>query len=97
MSADDVEVDYTVRRSDGRVESVYVRRTADSTYPSGWRYSLHYGTLDGDTILRYDNAHERVKGHERHTGDGPDDVHRIEFPGMDALLSRFYREIEERE
>jgi hypothetical protein len=55
-------------------------------------YSLHLGTLGGDTILRYDNAHERSKGHERHAGDG---VERIEFPGMLALYARFKREVDE--
>lgn len=96
MPPADAEIEYTIRHADGRVESVSVRRTRDPAYPSGWKYSLHYGTLDGETILRYDNAHELVKGHERHTGDGPGDVDRIGFPGMDALLSRFYRELDER-
>ena len=43
-------------------------------------------------LLRYDNAHERTKGHERHIID---DVERIEFPGMDALFTRFVREIDQ--
>ena len=64
---------------DGYVVDVTIRQTADEQYPSGCDYSLHLGTLGGDTILRYDNAHERSKGHERHAGDG---VERIEFPGM---------------
>lgn len=38
-------------------------------YPSGWDYSLHLGEVGGDTVLRDDNAHERTKGHERHTGN----------------------------
>lgn len=79
-----VEADYVV--------DVTIRQTADEQYPSGWDYSLHLGTLGGDTILRYDNAHERSKGHERHAGDG---VERIEFPGMLALYARFKREVDE--
>ena len=64
------------------VEAVYVvdvtiRQTGDEQYPSGWDYSLHLGEVGGDTLLRYDNAHERTKGHEHHTGT---DVERIEFP-----------------
>lgn len=41
--------------------------------------------------FRDDNAHERTKGHERHTRDGVDSV---EFPGMLALYDRFKREVE---
>lgn len=84
--------DYTIKR-DARVESVTIRRTEDQQYPSGWDYSLHYGVIGGETILRYDNAHERTKGHERHTPDGTEE---IEFPGMGALLDRFQREVDAR-
>lgn len=73
------------------VENVTIRRTSDETYLSGWKYALHYGEIDGVTLLRYDNAHERTKGHERHT---PSTVERIEFPGMELLYRRFKREIE---
>jgi hypothetical protein len=61
-------------------------------YPSGRDYGLHLGEVGGDTILRYDNAHERTKGHERHTQDG---VEIIEFPGMLTLYNRFKRDVEE--
>lgn len=62
-------------RKDGNyVEHVRIRWTDDEKYPSGWDYTLHYGTLDGDTLLRYDNAHERTKGHERHTPAGTEQI-----------------------
>lgn len=80
----DVEDEYVV--------DVTIRQTEDETYPSGWDYSLHLGEVGGKTILRYDNAHEQTKGHERHTGD---DVERIEFPGMLTLYDRFKREADE--
>ncbi len=83
--------EYT-RKSAGYVEHVRIRRTDDEKYPSGWDYALHYGTVDGETLLRYDNAHERTKGHERHTGDG---VEGVPFPGMPELLERFQREVDE--
>jgi len=67
-------------------------KTDDSAYPSGYKYSLHFGTLDGETILRYDNSHEDMKGHEHHTADG---VEEIEFPGMVELLERFEEEAAE--
>lgn len=77
---------------DGYVVAVTIRQTEAETYPSGWDYRLHLGDVGGDTILRYDNAHERTKGHERHTQDG---VVIIEFPGMLTLYDRFKREAEE--
>ncbi|AXG07849.1 hypothetical protein DU500_16225 [Haloplanus rubicundus] len=76
----------------GYVVDVTIRRTESEAYPSGWDYSLHLGEVGGDTVLRYDNAHERTKGHERHLGD---DVESIEFPGMLSLYDRFTREATE--
>ena len=61
---------------------------------SGYKYSLHFGTLDGETILRYDNSHEETKEHERHTAD---EVEEIEFPGMVELLERFKAEVTKRQ
>jgi hypothetical protein len=77
----------------GYVVDVTIRQTEDDQYPCGWAYSLHLGEVGGDTVLRYDNAHERTKGHERHTAG---DVESIDFPGMLALYERFTREVEER-
>jgi hypothetical protein len=71
---------------DGAVVDVTIATTDDDAYPSGWRYALHYGTVEGETIVRYDNAHERTKGHEKHTGET---VEAIDFPGMTALYDRF--------
>ncbi|MFC6722098.1 toxin-antitoxin system TumE family protein [Halobacteriaceae archaeon SHR40] len=73
------------------VTHIRVRRTDSDQYPCGYDYALHYGTIDGDTLLRYDNVHEQHKGHERHTLDGTEE---IEFPGMEALIRQFEREIE---
>ena len=78
---------------------VSIQRTEDAAYPSGWRYTLHYGTLtpnsktlDDRTIRRYDNAHEDTKGHELHVAPDPDPDY-IEFPGMETLYERFWDEI----
>jgi hypothetical protein len=77
---------------DGYVVDVTIRRTEADKYPSGWDYGLHLGKVGGDTILRYDNAHERMNGHERHTRYG---VETLQFPGMLVLYERFKREVEE--
>lgn len=74
---------------DGYVERQTIIQTDDPAYPCGYKYSLHFGTLEGDTIIRYDNSHEDTKGHERHTSDG---VEQVEFPGMIALIDRFEAE-----
>jgi hypothetical protein len=71
---------------------VTIRQTEAETYPCGWDYALHLGEIGGDTILRYDNAHEQTKGHERHTRDS---VESIDFPGMLTLYDRFKDESEE--
>lgn len=94
MANDDVLLAYTDKHPDGTVESVTVRRTEDEAYTCGWKYRLHFGTTDGETLLRYDNAHEPTKGHERHVGDR---IERIDFPGMDALLAQFHREVDDRQ
>lgn len=82
--------DYTNYYPGNFVESVTIRKTDDRNYPSGWDYSLHFGTVYGELVVRYDNAHKRSKGHERHV---PDEGEEIEFPGMFVLLARFEREV----
>jgi hypothetical protein len=67
--------------------------TADTdSYPSGWKYRLHLGTLENLTLVRYDNSHEDTKGHEHHTAAGDVDA---EFPGMEAVLSEFWASADE--
>lgn len=78
---------------DGLVENVVLRRTDDTgTYPSGWKYTLHLGTLEDLTLLRYDNAHEDTKGHELHTAAGEQPV---DFPGMEERLLEFWASADE--
>ena len=72
------------------------RASADRRYrdvPSGWKYTLHLGTLDDLTLVRYDNSHEDTKGHEHHTAAG--DVDDIEFPGMEDRLVEFWATADE--
>lgn len=58
-------------------------------FPDGVKYRLHYGTVGGDTIVRYDNSHGV---HERHTADGLDDDY--EFPGYSKVQTRFRWEVD---
>jgi hypothetical protein len=99
-TADDLDgYDNATVYEDGTVIRVSIRRTDDDAYPSGWRYTLHYGeltagpkTLDDGTIRRYDNSHEDTKGHELHVAPDPEPKF-IEFPGIEELYERFWDEI----
>jgi len=63
MGTDEEDLDGYTRANvyeDDTVVRVSVRRTEDSAYPSGWRYTLHYGrlkpetdTLEDGTVRRY--------------------------------------------
>lgn len=99
-TVDDLDgYDRTNVYEDGTLVRISIRRTEDESYPSGWRYTLHFGsltpgaeTLEDGTIRRYDNAHEDTKGHELHVA--PDsEPRRVEFSGMEELYEQFWDEI----
>jgi hypothetical protein len=103
VSGDDPDGHSLSRRySDGTFVRIAIRRTDSEPYPCGWRYAPHYGAVDPDavddatladgTIRRYDNAHEKTKGHELHVAPDPD-PESIEFPGMAELYERFWDDI----
>lgn len=78
------------RFEDGTVLRVRVLAVPESEkFSDGVTYRLHYGTDDGNTLIRYDNSHGV---HERHTQNGIDEDY--EFPGYDAVQERFWDEIE---
>ncbi len=89
--ATDLVIDTHLDLTGDRFARVMVRLVPESeAYPEGVKYSMHYGTYAGETILRYENAHAE-KGHERHT---PDDTERIEFPGWRELFEQFREEVQ---
>ena len=100
VTADDFDgYERTNVYENGKLVRISIRRTEDESYPSGWRYTLHYGaltpgpeTLDDGTIRRYDNAHEDTKGHELHIASDPDPKD-VAFPGMVELYEQFWDEI----
>lgn len=77
------------------VDETYIKRVKviavpqSEEFPEGIKYRMHYGTLAGETILRYDNSHGV---HERHDGDTTEE---FEYPGSQALYQRFISEIED--
>lgn len=91
VPADGVDVveDETYYPTDQTVVRVRVLSVPESEkFPDGVKYRLHYGSRDGETVVRYDNSHGY---HERHTAAGLDEDY--EFPGYEAVLDRFFREI----
>jgi|AntDeeMetageno51_2_1112566.scaffolds.fasta_scaffold00767_4 hypothetical protein len=74
----------------GLIEKVKLGYATDlDTNPSGTRYSMHLGTLEDITLVRYDNTHEATKGHEKHTGASETT---IDFTDLESLLVAFYAE-----
>lgn len=63
-------------------------------YPDGLKYSMQYGSTDGETIIRYDNFpdHPGAALHHKHHSDGS--VEDIEFPGLEPLFDRFKAEVQ---
>lgn len=92
MAPDDVRVieDTERRFEDGTVLRVRVLAVPESEkFPDGVKYRYHYGTEDGDTLVRYDNSHGV---HERHTPEGLDESY--EFPGYRAVQQRFWTDVD---
>jgi hypothetical protein len=92
MGADDVDVVLNREREteDGQILRVKAMKVPESEkFPEGVKYRFHYGTKDGDTILRYDNSHGV---HERHT---PESLEEVDYPdgGIVELYDRFLTEI----
>lgn len=87
---DEVTVVFDRRRDFGdEIVTLRVLRVPPSEkFPEGVKYAYHYGEKGKDEPhLRYDNHHG---SHERHEGER---VAEIDFPGYEALLRRFVREI----
>lgn len=81
------------REAETHIIRVKLMRVPESEkFPEGVKYRLHYGTPDGDTLLRYDNSHGV---HERHSAPDPNDPDLIDFPGLEALYRRFMGEIDD--
>ena len=78
----------------GLVENVSLRQTIKTqTYPSGWKYTLHLGTIEDLTLVLYTNANEDTKGHEFHTAAG--DTDDVDFPEMEERLLEFWASADE--
>jgi hypothetical protein len=92
---DEVEKVIDVTRDFGSrfVEVVAWRVPESDRYPEGIKYSMQYGNVAGETILRYDNFpdHPGAAHHHKHTGDGT--VEDVAFEGLRPLFERFKDEV----
>lgn len=76
------------RKENGRIlRAKALSVPKSSEYPEGVKYRFHYGTFDGETLLRYDNSHGV---HERHVGEN---VEEIAFTNVVELYRQFVDEI----
>lgn len=62
-------------------------------YPEGIKYSMQYGNVAGETIVRYDNFpdHPGASRHHRHQADG--EVAAVDFESLRDLYERFKHEV----
>jgi hypothetical protein len=81
-------VDETRLEGEHVYRAIAWRVPESEAYPEGIKYRFHYGTFEGETILRYDNSHGV---HERHTPTG---VSIVEFVGLWEHYRRFRLEVE---
>lgn len=81
------------RRNDTYVEVQAYSVPESARYPEGVKYSMQYGTTDGDTIVRYDNFpdHPDAPNHHKHAVDGS--VEPVDFGGVRPLFDRFKQEV----
>ena len=84
----DTVLDETRKEGNRIIHRKVILVPESSKFPDGVKYEFHHGTLDGETLLRYDNAHGQ---HEKHIGDS---VEEIEYPGIVELYEQFTNEIE---
>ena len=77
---------------DGSRMVIYARREPDC--PGNVYYRMQYYDMEtGETLLRYDNAHDSDVGHyHRHSGSG---VEGIDFENIHDHRLRFLSEVEQ--
>lgn len=82
--------------------NIYAEATAwevppSDRYPDGVKYSMQYGTTDGDTIFRYDNFpdHPGAPRHHKHIGD--ETVEPVEYTSLFEVFRQFKEEVNNHE
>lgn len=82
--------DYEEDFGDGTfVKMIVWQVPKDAERPHGYKYRLHFGTLAGSCIVRYDNR--RGKGDHRHLGE---EQQAYEFVDTEQLISDFWNDVQ---
>jgi len=78
---------------DRYVEIRAFRVPESDRYPEGIKYSMQYGNVAGETIIRYDNFPDNpgASHHHRHRADGT--VEDVDFDGLQPLFEQFKSEV----
>jgi hypothetical protein len=86
-------LDVTKDFGDRYAEVVAYTVPESDRYPEGIKYSMQYGNIAGETLIRYDNYpdHPGAAHHHKHTADGA--VEDVEFASLRDLYDRFKSEV----
>lgn len=92
---DDAEllVDVTRDFGDHYAEVRAYRVPVSDRYPSGVKYSMQYGNVAGETLLRYDNFPDHPGASHHHVHRSDDSVEDVDFEGLEPLFERFKNEV----
>lgn len=96
MAGDDSALkvlDVTKDFGDRFADDVVWRDPESDRYPEGIKYSMPYGNVAGETIVRYDNVpnHPGAARHHKHTANGS--VEDVAFGSIRDLYERFKQEV----
>jgi hypothetical protein len=88
-------VDVTREFGDHHAEVSAFRVPESDRYPERINYSMQYGNVAGETIIRYDNFpdHPDAAHHHKHRSDGS--VEDVDFDGIRPRFERFRTEVNE--
>lgn len=87
-----LDADFAVEEPPGTRVKLFA--CEDRARPGGYKYSFqHYDPHSGETLLRYDNAHDHPTAgwHHRHVEGGEPEP--VEFEGLAPHVRRFRREV----
>jgi hypothetical protein len=95
MTRDEATIILETRQNFGTTYAEVVAWSVPSSdrYPGGVRYSMQYGTVDGETIIRYDNFPDHPGAAQHHKHIGETRVKNVDFEGVLPLFRQFKEEV----
>ena len=95
MADGDVIIDTQFELDDPPGHKIRLFACEDSSRPGNVKYRFHCWNPDtGDTVLRYDNAHDHPSAgwHHRHTNE-TDEPESVAFRGLQDHITRFQQDV----